>query len=247
MIEVLNIQKRFGTTPVLRGASLAVGKGELAALIGGSGSGKSTLLRCINALETFDAGTIRVGDITLAVPSNGADQAATHLKLRRRIGMVFQQFNLFPHMSAMENVMCGPVHAQGMPRDKAATLARELLDRVGLADKADARPASLSGGQQQRVAIARTLANQPEAILFDEPTSALDPRMAAEVLAVMADLASSGQTMIVVSHHMGFVRRSVSTVHMLHAGRVIESGPPAQLFESPSRDETREFLSHAIE
>lgn len=247
MIQAIDLHKRFGTTQVLRGASLKVGKGEVAALIGGSGSGKSTLLRCINALETFDAGSIRVGDITLSVPSNGADQAATHLKLRRRIGMVFQQFNLFPHMSAMENVMCGPLHALGTPRDKAAVLARELLDRVGLADKADARPASLSGGQQQRVAIARTLANQPEAILFDEPTSALDPRMTAEVLAVMADLASSGQTMIVVSHHMGFVRRSATTVHMLHAGRVIESGPPVQMFESPARDETRDFLSHAMD
>ena len=247
MIDAADIHKRFGATHVLRGASLTVEKGELAALIGGSGSGKSTLLRCINALESFDAGAIRVGDITLAPQSNSAALSATHLKLRRRIGMVFQQFNLFPHMSALENVMCGPVYAQGMPREKAVSLARQLLDRVGLADKADARPASLSGGQQQRVAIARTLANEPEAILFDEPTSALDPRMTAEVLAVMADLAAGGQTMIVVSHHMGFVRRSATTVHMLHAGRVIESGPPAQVFESPARDETREFLSHAME
>jgi ABC-type polar amino acid transport system ATPase subunit len=160
--------------------------------------------------------------------------------------MVFQQFNLFPHMTVLENVMCGPRYVCGAPREEAATRARALLDRVGLVEKADHLPGALSGGQQQRVAIARALANEPEAILFDEPTSALDPKMTAEVLAVMADLASAGQTMIVVSHAMGFVRKSAHRVHVLAGGRVIESGPPEQIFDAPQSAQTREFLAHAL-
>ena len=246
MIRVDNVTKSFGLQHVLRGVTFTVERGEVAMLIGGSGSGKSTALRCINALEDFDSGRIHVADITLAPQQNGEDRTEVHQRLRRRVGMVFQQFNLFPHMSVLQNVMAGPVFAEGWPREKAAALALELLERVGMAHKADARPAQLSGGQQQRVAIARTLATKPDAILFDEPTSALDPKMTREVLSVIADLASDGQTMIVVSHSMGFVRKCATRVHVLSAGAIIESGPPQQIFEAPSCTETREFLSHAL-
>ncbi|HUN80240.1 MAG TPA: amino acid ABC transporter ATP-binding protein, partial [Phycisphaerae bacterium] len=199
MIEVKSLSKRFGGHEVLRGVDLQVAGGEVAVMIGGSGGGKSTLLRCMNGLETFDDGSLEVDGITLSAGRNAHD-AATLRRLRSRVGMVFQQFNLFPHMTALQNVMCGPLYVQSSARDAAEDKARRLLDRVGLSDKIDARPATLSGGQQQRVAIARALANDPVAILFDEPTSALDPRMTAEVLAVMSDLAADGQTMVVVSH-----------------------------------------------
>jgi ABC-type polar amino acid transport system ATPase subunit len=254
MIQVENLTKRFGTLQVLRGASLSVERGEVAVIIGASGCGKSTLLRCINALETFDGGQVRVGDLLLhpqdaaRAQSRGSfdrRQTGVEHQLRRRVGMVFQQFNLFPHMSVLENVMSGPVYALGLDRAAAADRARRLLERVGLADKLNQRPTTLSGGQQQRVAIARALANQPEVMLFDEPTSALDPRMTHEVLAVMADLASSGQTMLVTSHAMGFVRRSAHRVHVMHAGQVIESGPPAQIFDHAQQPQTRELLAEA--
>jgi ABC-type polar amino acid transport system ATPase subunit len=254
MIQVENLTKRFGTLQVLRGVSLSVERGEVAVIIGASGCGKSTLLRCINALETFDGGQVRVGDLILrpqdatrAQSRNSFDRQQTGVEhqLRRRVGMVFQQFNLFPHMSVLENVMSGPVYALGLDRAAAAERARSLLERVGLADKLNQRPTTLSGGQQQRVAIARALANQPEAMLFDEPTSALDPRMTHEVLAVMADLASSGQTMLVTSHAMGFVRRSAHQVHVMAAGQVIESGPPAEIFDHPQHPRTRELLAEA--
>ncbi len=245
MIYVDEVVKRFNGTTVLSGVSLSVMRGETAAIIGGSGSGKSTLLRCINALETFDSGRVRVGEHSLAPGDREASQDAARRQLRLRVGMVFQQFHLFPHMSVMENVMCGPVFAQGISRDEAAGRARRLLERVGLAEKVDARPGTLSGGQQQRVAIARALANEPAAILFDEPTSALDPRMTGEVLAVIADLASSGQTMVIVSHSMGFVRRSAHRVHVLAGGEVVESGPPEQIFEGAGHAQTRELLAQA--
>lgn len=244
MIRVDNLVKRFGSVDVLRGASLEVERGETAVIIGASGGGKSTLLRCINALELFDDGRIHVDDMTLEPLANG-DAHELHLRLRRRVGMVFQQFHLFPHLSVLENVMSGPIHAQGKSRDEVEPMARSLLDRVGLADKAHHRPATLSGGQQQRVAIARALANEPEVMLFDEPTSALDPRMTWEVLSVMADLSRSGQTMLVVSHAMGFVRRSAHRVHVMADGRVIESGPPAQIFDSPRDPRTRDLLEEA--
>ena len=244
MISLQNITKRYGQTEVLRGVSLSVAKGEVCVLLGPSGGGKSTLLRTINGLETFQAGTIDVGGVTLG-PEAGPEREAALAQIRRRVGMVFQQFNLFPHRTVLENVTEGPVHVLGRPESEAREEARQLLERVGLGHKCDVRPGSLSGGQQQRVAIARALAMHPEAILFDEPTSALDPQMTAEVIAVMSDLAQSGQTMIVVTHGMGFAKSVAHQVHILHAGRIAESGPPKQIFDAPREAVTREFLAEA--
>lgn len=246
MIQIDSLTKRFGPRQILRGVSMQVAKGEVAVLIGGSGGGKSTLLRCINGLESFDAGSLSVDGVSLSPNTHPASGAAALHSLHLRVGMVFQQFNLFPHMSVLQNVMCGPLYVRRESRDAAEPRARALLTRVGLSDKIDARPSTLSGGQQQRVAIARTLANQPEVILFDEPTSALDPKMTSEVLAVMADLASEGQTMIVVSHAMGFVRKSAHRVHVLAEGQIVESGPPAQIFDAPTQSVTREFVRDAL-
>jgi len=242
MIELLDIHKRYGDTHVLRGVSMQVRRGEVSVLLGPSGGGKSTLLRTINALETFDQGRIRIDDLELT-PQGRND--ATAMRIRQRVGMVFQQFNLFPHLSVLQNVVEAPRHVLRMPREQAEAQATELLRRVGLGDKLHARPANLSGGQQQRVAIARALAMKPEAILFDEPTSALDPRMTAEVIDVMADLARGGQTMVVVTHGLGFARRVAHTVHVMHEGRVAESGPPEQIFDAPQQDVTRAFLAEA--
>jgi ABC-type polar amino acid transport system ATPase subunit len=244
MLSIEQIHKRFGQTEILRGVSFNVVRGEVAVIVGASGCGKSTLLRCINGLESFDSGTIKVGDQTLSHQINGDRRDIEHA-IRRRVGMVFQQFNLFPNMSVIENVMSGPVYAFGVPRDEARHRAEMLLDRVGMKDRIHARPATLSGGQQQRVAIARALANEPDVILFDEPTSALDPQMTNEVLGVMSELAASGQTMLVVSHAMGFVRRSARTVHVMWQGQIIESGPPEQVFDAPAHARTRELLSHS--
>jgi ABC-type polar amino acid transport system ATPase subunit len=242
MIEILDIHKRYGNTEVLRGITMEVRPGEVSVLLGPSGGGKSTLLRTINALETFDQGRIRVNGLELTATGRHDAEIA---KIRRCVGMVFQQFNLFPHLTVLENVAEAPRFVLKMPRDQACTQAKELLCRVGLGDKLNARPMNLSGGQQQRVAIARALAMTPEVILFDEPTSALDPRMTAEVISVMADLASSGQTMIVVTHALGFARSVAHTVHVMHQGRVAESGPPQQIFEAPEQDVTRSFLAQA--
>lgn len=242
MIEISNVHKRYGSTSVLCGVSIEVKKGEVSVLLGPSGGGKSTLLRTINALETFDEGHIRIDDLKLTAK----DRQEAHIRqIRRRVGMVFQQFNLFPHLSVLQNVTEAPRHVLGVSKDEAEVQAKELLTRVGLAEKLHARPATLSGGQQQRVAIARALAMKPEAILFDEPTSALDPRMTAEVVSVVADLAKTGQTMIIVTHALGFARRVADTVHVMHAGRVAESGPPAQIFEAPQQEVTRTFLTQA--
>ncbi len=244
MIELTNIVKRYQQHEVLRGVSLRVADGEVCVLLGPSGGGKSTLLRTINGLESFDSGSIRVSDIVLnAAPGPERDEAL--LQIRKRVGMVFQQFNLFPHRSVLENVTEAPIHVLKQSREAAVQNARRILARVGMADKEHARPGSLSGGQQQRVAIARTLAMNPEAILFDEPTSALDPRTTAEVISVMTDLAASGQRMIVVTHAMSFARTVAHQVHILHAGRIAESGPPEQIFEDPQEAITREFLSEA--
>ncbi len=243
MITVSNLIKRHGANTVLDGVTLSVDRGEAVAVIGPSGGGKSTLLRCINGLEPFQSGRVAVGDCVLT--SDAPPTTAMLMALRRRVGMVFQQFNLFPHLSVLDNVLIGPRLVLRQTRDQAEPTARALLDRVGLTDRLHARPEQLSGGQQQRVAIARALAVQPEALLFDEPTSALDPRMAAEVLAVISDLARQGQTMIVVTHAMGFARQVGSTVHVMHAGRVAESGPPQQVFEAPLTDVTRQFLRQA--
>jgi ABC-type polar amino acid transport system ATPase subunit len=243
MIEVVNLVKSHGTLRVLDGVSLSVARGEVAAVIGPSGGGKSTLLRCINGLEAFEEGEVRVDEVRLRPGAPHRNMAGTLRELRRRVGFVFQQFHLFPHMTVLDNVLAGPMYALNHRRAESEVEARRLLERVGLAEKLHARPEQLSGGQQQRVAIARALAMRPEAILFDEPTSALDPRMAAEVLSVISDLAKSGQTMIVVTHAMGFARNVAHTVHVMHDGCMAESGPPEQIFENPLEEVTRTFLA----
>jgi polar amino acid transport system ATP-binding protein len=246
MIETRSLHKNHGQLQVLRGISLAVAEGEVAAIIGPSGGGKSTFLRCLNGLESFQAGEVRIGQHTL-LPGNHARNSPNALRLvRLQLGMVFQQFNLFPHLTVLGNVIEAPRRVLKLSRDEAVGRARILLERVGLAEKLDVRPDKLSGGQQQRVAIARALAMQPKAILFDEPTSALDPRMTAEVLDVMADLAAEGQTMIVVTHAMNFARRAAKTVHVFLEGQVAESGPPSQIFEAPHHSATKEFLEECM-
>jgi ABC-type polar amino acid transport system ATPase subunit len=243
MIQTIDLHKRHGKLEVLRGVSLSVAQGEVAAIVGPSGGGKSTFLRCINGLEPFQAGEVRVGEHCLTPGEQDRKAAARLALVRREVGMVFQQFNLFPHLTVLQNVIEAPLRVLKLSRDEAIARAKALLDRVGLADKLNERPERLSGGQQQRVAIARALAMQPRAILFDEPTSALDPRMTAEVLAVLADLATTGQTMIVVTHAMSFARRAAHQVHVFHNGQVLESGPPQQIFDSPREKATAEFLS----
>jgi ABC-type polar amino acid transport system ATPase subunit len=226
MIRVTDLVKYHGTARILDGATLTAAPGQLTALVGPSGGGKSTLLRCINGLEQFQGGTIEAFGHTLV--GGQAVHQTTLQKLRQTVGMVFQHFNLFPHMTALQNVMSGPVHALRKSKAEAAATAEKLLERVGLKDKLTAKPGNLSGGQQQRVAIARALAVEPSAILFDEPTSALDPQMVGEVLAVMRDLAAGGQTMIVVTHDTDFAR-SAAVVHKMVAGKVAASGPPAEV------------------
>jgi polar amino acid transport system ATP-binding protein len=232
MIRATNIVKYHGDLRILDGASLEVRKGQVAALVGPSGSGKSTLLRCINGLEEFQEGEVAVND-SLRLLGGQVSPRNTLLQLRRTVGMVFQQFNLFPHMSVLKNVMSGPIYALGQSSAEAETIAKKWLDRVGLSDKHDSRPAQLSGGQQQRVAIARALAVNPAAILFDEPTSALDPKMSAEVMRVIDDLADD-QTlqvaMVIVTHDIPAVKRIADVVHLLGKGKVVYSGPAAEAF-----------------
>ena len=243
MIEVADLVKWYGAMEVLHGVSLAVRPGEVAAIIGPSGSGKSTFLRCLNGLETFQSGSVTLDGLCLNGQVRSADWASIHRQICRRVGMVFQSFNLFPHRTALQNVMEGPVYVLGLPRREAEDRARRLLERVGMSERLSAMPRELSGGQQQRVAIARALAMEPRAILFDEPTSALDPRMTGEVLAVMTDLAADGLTMVVVTHAMQFARRVAHTVHVFGDGRVIESGPPDQIFDDPHQEATKNLLS----
>jgi polar amino acid transport system ATP-binding protein len=247
MVRIENVQKRFGALEVLKGVSLEVQPGEVVCVIGPSGSGKTTLLRCINFLETYDAGRIYVSDDLVGyrerdgrlVPAKEKDVA----RVRAETAMVFQQFNLFPHMTALRNVAFGPIKVRGVPKDEAEQRARELLVRVGLADKADVYPAQLSGGQQQRVAIARALAMQPKVMLFDEVTSALDPELVGEVLGVMEDLAAShGVTMIVVTHEMMFAREAADRVVFMDGGVIVEEGPPDQVLGAPRSDRLRAFL-----
>ncbi|YCH32238.1 amino acid ABC transporter ATP-binding protein [Erwinia sp. D4-22] len=240
MIEINDVYKRFGPVEVLKGVSFRVTEGEVVCLIGPSGSGKSTILRCINGLETYEGGDIRV--LGQHVNSKGKSINA----LRRQIGMVFQRFNLFPHRSVLENVMEGPVHVNGEPRSQAEKRAKMLLELVGLADKVNAWPAQLSGGQQQRVAIARTLALQPKAILFDEPTSALDPELVGEVLQVMRNLAREGMTMIVVTHEMQFAREVADRVCFLHSGQIVEQGAAEQVLLRPQEARTQDFLRRVL-
>lgn len=241
MIRLDSIRKRFGTHEVLCGVSLEVARGEVSVLLGPSGGGKSTLLRTINGLETFDSGTLSVDGLTLEAQDSVSRQQVL-AQIRRRVGMVFQQFHLFPHLTVLQNIVEAPIHVLRQSRKEAEQHAFQLLDRVGLADKAHAMPSTLSGGQQQRVAIARALAMRPEVLLFDEPTSALDPRMTAEVVSVIADLAQAGQTMIIVTHVMGFARSVAHRVHVMHGGRIIESGTPTQVFDHPQQEVTRQFL-----
>jgi polar amino acid transport system ATP-binding protein len=247
VIEVSGLVKWHGPIEVLRGVTLSVRRGEVATIIGASGSGKSTFLRCLNGLETFQAGSVTVDGVLMppACAKNN-ERSRTVRDVCTRVGMVFQSFNLFPHRTVLENVMEGPVWVLGRPLDEARERARRLLDRVGMGDRLDALPRQLSGGQQQRVAIARALAMEPQVMLFDEPTSALDPRMTGEVLAVMTDLAGDGLTMVVVTHAMQFARRVSNTLHVFGEGRVIESGPPDQILDQPSHEATRALLTEVL-
>ncbi|MCX8957804.1 amino acid ABC transporter ATP-binding protein [Erwinia psidii] len=240
MIEINEVHKRFGPVEVLKGVTFTVSEGEVVCLIGPSGSGKSTILRCINGLESYEEGEIRV----LGQRVNHRDKNIN--ALRRQIGMVFQRFNLFPHRSVLENVMEGPIHVNGEPRAIAEKRAKDLLAMVGLAEKIQAWPMQLSGGQQQRVAIARTLALQPRAILFDEPTSALDPELVGDVLQVMRNLARDGMTMVVVTHEMQFAREVADRVCFLHSGQIIEQGPAEQILLRPREPRTQDFLRRVL-
>ncbi|QEI04483.1 amino acid ABC transporter ATP-binding protein [Pigmentiphaga aceris] len=233
-----HVRKTYGDFVALSDVSLQVNKGEVMCLIGPSGSGKSTLLRCTNALETLNGGRVLLDGVPL--PTRESEVR----KVRQRMGMVFQGFELFPHKSALDNVAMGPITVLGMPEAAARDRARALLDKVGLSNKADNFPANLSGGQQQRVAIARALAMEPEVMLFDEPTSALDPETVGEVLNVMKKLAQEGMTMIVVTHEMSFARRVANWVVVFENGAILEEGPPTQIFENPKVTRTRDFLSH---
>lgn len=240
MIEVCEVTKRFGTTEVLKAMSFSVARGEVVCLIGPSGSGKSTMLRCINALERHDAGTITVDGRPVDARS------ATARQIRIDVGMVFQRFNLFPHMTALENIIEGPVQVKRQPVAAARDAAMSLLHKVGLAAKANHYPSQLSGGQQQRIAIARALAMKPKAMLFDEPTSALDPELVGDVLAVMKDLAREGMTMLVVTHEMEFAADVASRVLFLDQGVILEEGTPSDLLRRPTHPRTRDFLQRVL-
>jgi len=239
-IQFKNVDKWFGPLHVLADVSLDVEAGEVIVVCGPSGSGKSTLIRCVNRLEPIQKGEILVHGESITAPR--VDLA----RLRAEVGMVFQSFNLFPHMTALENIMLAPVKVKGIPRAEASRAARELLARVRIPDRADSYPANISGGQQQRVAIARALAMQPKIMLFDEPTSALDPEMINEVLDVMTDLARSGMTMMVVTHEMGFARRVAHRVVFMDAGRIVEVQEPEPFFGAPRSERTKEFLSKIL-
>ena len=242
-ILVEDLHKSFGALEVLKGVSLSARKGDVVAIIGGSGSGKSTLLRCINFLETPTSGRITVAGEEIAMRRDGSPADRRQIeRIRTRLGMVFQAFNLWTHRTLLENVIEVPVHVLKTPRAEAIARARVLLERVGLADKADTFPAFLSGGQQQRAAIARALAVDPSAMLFDEPTSALDPELVGEVLTVIRDLAAEGRTMLLVTHEMKFAREVASHVVYLFEGQIEEQGPPDQLFGAPQSARLKQFL-----
>ncbi|WP_419735763.1 amino acid ABC transporter ATP-binding protein [Pseudomonas sp. COR18] len=251
VIEALDIHKSFGNLPILKGVSLQVRRGEVVVLIGASGSGKTTFIRCINLLEDIQGGRIRVNGHAMGYRerpdgSRVRDSERNIARQRRDIGMVFQRFNLFPHMTALENIIEAPIQVLGVPKAEALEQAWQLLARVGLADKGGHYPSMLSGGQQQRVAIARALAMKPQAMLFDEPTSALDPEIVGEVLQVMKELAEEGMTMVVVTHEMGFAREVADRVVVLDQGELIEQGPPEQIFNHPTHARTRAFLSRVL-
>jgi glutamate transport system ATP-binding protein len=240
LVEVRGVRKAFGDFEALRGVDLDIARGEKVALVGASGSGKSTLCRCINRLETVTSGTITLDGKPL--PQEGKALA----ELRAQVGMVFQSFNLFPHYTALENISLAPINVRKVAKAAAEVEAKELLERVGLADKAQNYPAELSGGQQQRVAIARALAMHPQLMLFDEPTSALDPEMIAEVLEVMSELAADGMTMLVVTHEMGFARHACDRVCFMDAGQIVEENTPGEFFDNPRTDRAQDFLSKLL-
>ncbi|MET4135340.1 amino acid ABC transporter ATP-binding protein [Pseudarthrobacter sp. PvP090] len=250
MVLAERVSKNFGTNKVLRGISLEVDPGEVLCIVGPSGSGKSTFLRCINHLERVDGGRLSVDGQLVGYRQKGDKLYELKLKeaafQRQEIGMVFQRFNLFPHLTAVENIILAPMRVKGISKANATARAMELLDRVGLGDKGDAYPAHLSGGQQQRVAIARALAMDPKLMLFDEPTSALDPELVGEVLDVMKELAKSGMTMIVVTHEMGFAREVADTLVFMDEGVVVEAGPPREILGNPQHDRTKAFLSKVL-
>ncbi|MCT1775800.1 amino acid ABC transporter ATP-binding protein [Brachybacterium sp. p3-SID957] len=253
MVAITDLHKSFGDLHVLKGCSLEVAPGEVCVLVGPSGSGKSTLLRCINQLESPTAGEVRIGGELQGYQSeplaDGRWQRLSNKQIaaqRSRIGMVFQRFHLFPHLTALGNVIEAPMQVLGTPRAQAESDARDLLGRVGLADRADHYPAELSGGQQQRVAIARAMAMKPELMLFDEPTSALDPELVSEVLAVLKDLAREGMTMVVVTHEMGFAREVADQVVFMDDGQIVEQGPPQQVVDAPRSDRLREFIASVL-
>lgn len=240
MIKVKNLYKKFDDLEVLNGIDEHISKGEVVVVIGPSGSGKSTFLRCLNLLEEVTKGDIYVDDERITAPGVNVN------RVRQKMGMVFQHFNLFPHLTIMENITLAPTLLKKMTKEEAVKKGKELLERVGLAEKASAYPAQLSGGQKQRVAIARALAMNPEIMLFDEPTSALDPEMVGEVLEVMKDLAKSGMTMVIVTHEMGFAREVASRVLFMDQGIVMESGSPEEIFSNPQNERTKLFLSKVL-
>ena len=246
MIEVKGLSKSFRQQTVLQNIDLTVAQGEVVVIIGPSGSGKTTLLRCLNLLETPDAGSIRLGDLSIDAARPLKAQQTAIRRLRQSVGFVFQNFNLFPHRTALENVIEGPLIVQGEARDSALAHGRELLTKVGLADKADSYPGQLSGGQQQRVAIARALAMRPQAILFDEPTSALDPERVGEVLETIRGLAEEGRTLLIVTHEMAFARDVAHRVLFMDGGRIVEQGSAAQVFNQPREERTRRFLAKFV-
>ncbi|MGE0718608.1 MAG: amino acid ABC transporter ATP-binding protein [Alphaproteobacteria bacterium] len=249
VIAAEGLHKRFGDLHVLRGIDLAVGEGERIAILGSSGSGKSTLLRCLNFMEVPSEGRIRFRGEAVGSEGRGGIRYRERdlASLRRRVGMVFQQFNLFPHMTALENVMEGPLTVLRRPRAAAEAAARDHLARVGLADKAAEHPSRLSGGQQQRVAIARALAMEPDVLLFDEPTSSLDPELVGEVLRVIRNLAEEGRTMLLVTHELGFAYHVASRVLFLHDGHILEEGPPDRVMKAPREERLRTFLARFSE
>lgn len=247
-LQLIDIHKSYGDLEVLKGVSLEANTGDVISILGSSGSGKSTLLRCINLLEKPNQGQILIGgeELSLKADKHGELQASDHKQLERmrsRLGFVFQQFNLWPHMTILQNIIEAPVHVLKIPKEQAISRARDLLKKVGLADKEDVYPGNLSGGQQQRIAIARTLAMEPQVLLFDEPTSALDPELVNEVLAVMRELADEGRTMLIVTHEMRFAREVSSKVVFLHQGQIEEIGTPEQVFDNPQSPRVRDFMA----
>jgi ABC-type histidine transport system ATPase subunit len=247
-LVIEDLHKSFGDLEVLKGISMAAHDGDVIAMIGSSGSGKSTLLRCINLLETPDSGRVYVsGELIRMRPTRGGHAVPEDRRqvdrIRSRLGMVFQSFNLWSHMTVLENVIEAPVHVLGVPKPQAVARAKALLEKVGIADKIHHYPAHLSGGQQQRAAIARALAMEPKVMLFDEPTSALDPELVGEVLRVIRQLAEEGRTMLLVTHEMGFAREVANDIIFLHQGRIEEQGPPAQVFGTPKSERCRQFLA----